>query len=102
MFEFVPPRRDEKLNEMIDRLINGETLIFNNGKTSRNLGRYAKTLRNKKTNILHLSSDRNSAECIAYLKLNNKKYPGAVRKFRKKRKPSYRFKSEIFEKLDLF
>lgn len=102
MFEFIPPRKDEKLNEMMERLVNGETLIYNNGKTARNLGRYAKELRNKDHNILHLSSDRGSGESIAYLKLNNKKYPGFVTKYRKRGKPTYRFKDILPPKIDLF
>ena len=44
MFEFVPPRRDKQMDEIMDRLINGETLIYSDGKTARNLGRYAKPL----------------------------------------------------------
>jgi hypothetical protein len=102
MFEFTPPRRDEKLNEMMDRLISGETLIYDNGKTARNLGKYAKVLRNKKNPLLHLSYDRGSGECIAYLKLNNKINPGSITKYRKRGKPVYRFKDTLLPKIDLF
>ena len=102
MFEFVPPRRDRKMDEIMDRLINGETLIYSDGKTARNLGRYAKPLRSREQKILHLSSDRSSGECIAYLKLNNKKYPGFVTKYQKKGKTAYRFKDTLLPKLNLF
>ena len=102
MFEFIPPRRDEKLNEMIDRLITGETLIYDNGKTARNLGKYAKVLRDKKNPLLHLSYDRGSSECIAYLKLNNKINPGFITKYQKKGKPVYRFKDTLLPKIDIF
>ena len=102
MFEFIPPRRDEKLNEMIERLVNGETLIYNNGKISRNLGKFAKKLRDKKNPLLHLSYDRGSGECIAYLKLNNKIHPGSITKYRKRGKPVYHFKDILLPKIDLF
>lgn len=102
MFEFIPPKRDEKLNGMMDRLINGETLIYSDGNTARDLGKYAKVLRNKKNPLLHLSYDRGSGECIAYLKLNNRVYPGIITRFQKKGKPSFRLKNEILEKIGVF
>jgi len=97
MFEFIPKKNTKIMEDIMDELIGGGTFVHKNGKRARELGRYAKPLRDR--NILHLSYDYANDESIAYLKINNNIRPNIVSKYWKHGKPSWVFRDTLLPRL---
>lgn len=101
MFEFIPKKNTKILEDIMDDLVGGKTVVHKNGTLARQLGRYAKPLREKDRKILHLSYDYGNDESIAYLKINNGIRPNIVNKHwnSKKGKPAWVFRDTLLPKL---
>ena len=99
MFEFIPKKNTKIMEDIMDELIEGKTVVHKNGKLARQLGRYAKPLREKDKKILHLSYDYANDESIAYLKVNNSLRPNIVDKYWKHGKPAWIFRDTLLPRL---